>query len=141
MLALYCLDDNVDKKLPGNHFPESCKETEREDDVQSTVFGSVDWESDVSASFKEIRIDCDTTISRNQSSGLASRYSRLTPSNSSATDVEQSVTNTVVTKASQATLIPTSSLDSQTSCTSATSNGTETDSSVKQQREIKAKPN
>lgn len=142
MLAKYCLDDEVDTKLPGHHFPETSEELESDDDVQSTIVESVDWESDVSASFKAIRINSETTISRNTSSGLTSRLSRLTPSNSSVTDVAESVTNTVATNASQTTLVPTAqgSLGSQTSYASVISigPGTSSNTSIMQQRGAKA---
>jgi len=52
-IAMYCLDENVDKKIEGRHFPEKT-ESQKLEEVQSSVCGDNEWEENVSASFRSL---------------------------------------------------------------------------------------
>lgn len=83
MISKFCLDDQLDEKLPGRHFPEDIS-AENDDDVQSSIIKDSDWESDISESFKHIRIASNTTMSHESSARSMSSSQEVTPSVSGA---------------------------------------------------------
>lgn len=76
MISRYCLND-LDKKIPGRHFPEDSS-------VQSSVLGlgsDVNWDDEASHSFSQIRIQSrtqsQTTIPQNSEISLKSSRTTL----------------------------------------------------------------
>lgn len=53
-IAMYCLDDNVDQKIEGRHIPEKT-ESQKAEEIQSSVCGDKEWEDSFSASFKSLK--------------------------------------------------------------------------------------
>lgn len=102
-IAICCLDDEIDTKLAGHHFPIAFN-VEPDVEIQSSHGGSSDWESDLSGSFQEL---CKASSSQTKSSksrlNVTASTSRAAPSVSltiqtAPTENLLDATQTIVTK-------------------------------------------